>query len=89
MRGRSSGGAITARQQVLARRRLALIVLGAAVPLTLILALITGSTLLLFLNLAVDVALAGYIAMLLQIKQAQQGGRPLPPHGTDEEVRVL
>lgn len=89
MRGRSSGGAITARQQVLARRRLALIILGVAVPLTLILALITGSTLLLFLNLAVDVALAGFIAMLLQIKQSQHGGRPLPSYGTDEEVRVL
>jgi hypothetical protein len=61
----------SAREQVLARRRYALIGLGGAVPITLILAIITGSTPLLFVNILTGLALAAYIAMLLHIKQSQ------------------
>ena len=59
------------RERVLARRRMALIVLGAAVPVTLLAAILTGSWALLVLNLLVNVALAAYIALLLQIKQTR------------------
>jgi len=65
-------GAIEAlehRRRVLARRKLALVVLvGLAVAL-LGAAIVTGSYPLLIAGVVVDVALAGYIAMLLQIKQ--------------------
>jgi hypothetical protein len=66
------------RDNVLARRRLALIVLVAAVPITLVAAIITGSTMFLIINLVVDLLIAGYVAMLLQIKQAQdrKAGQP-------------
>ena len=90
MRTRPERGGVTTRQQVLARRRMALIGLGVAVPLTLGLALFTGSTLLLFVNLFVDVALAAYIAILLQIKQQQQYQRPNHSReSAEEEVRVV
>ena len=74
-------GAAGQRDSVLARRRIALIVLVAAVPVTLIAAIITGSTMFLIINLVFDLLIAGYVAMLLQIKQAQDGkagfaGRP-------------
>ena len=59
------------RDIVLARRRLALIVLVAAVPITLAAAIVTGSTMFLIINLAVDLLIAGYVGMLLQIKQTQ------------------
>ena len=66
------------RDSVLARRRLALIVLVAAVPITLAAAIVTGSTMFLIINLAVDLLVAGYVGMLLQIKQAQdrRDGQP-------------
>jgi len=88
---RSPGG--SARQQVLARRRIALIGLVVAVPVTLAVALFTGSVPILILNLVVDVILAGYIAMLLQIKQGQSAGPPRPMRRPivedDEEVHVV
>ncbi len=59
------------RDRLLARRRLALVALMAAVPITLIAAILTGSTLFLLINLVVDVLIAGYVALLLQIKQTQ------------------
>ncbi|MEX2323036.1 MAG: hypothetical protein WEA29_04620 [Acidimicrobiia bacterium] len=62
----------SAREGVLARRRMALLGLGAAVPVTLILAIITGSVPLLIANVLIGVALAAYVAMLLSIKQSQQ-----------------
>lgn len=77
--------AASVRQQVLARRRFALIGLVAAVPLTLALALFTGSVPFLILNLIVDVVLAGYIAMLLQIKQSQGSPRYISQDLDDEE----
>lgn len=60
-----------ARESVLARRRLALIALVAAVPITLGVAIFTGSTMFLIINLVFDLLIAGYVAMLLQIKQGQ------------------
>jgi hypothetical protein len=89
MRSRPERGGTTTRQQVLARRRMALIALGVAVPLTLGAALYTGSTVLLFVNLFVDVILAGFIAMLLQIKQSQQTARPKWTLDPEDEVRVV
>lgn len=79
------------RAQVLARRRTALIVLGVAVVGTLAAAIITGSWPILAVSLVVDVALAAYVAILLQIKQnkgpAPQGYDPVA--GDDEgDVRV-
>lgn len=65
-----------ARDQVLARRRFALLGLLVAVVITLVLALVTGSTLFLIVTIVVDVVLAGYVAMLLQIKQDQQARAP-------------
>ena len=59
------------RERVLARRRMALIVLAALVPVTLVAAIVTGSVLLLAVNLVTDLLIALYVAMLLQIKQAQ------------------
>lgn len=89
MRSRAERGGPTARQQVLGRRRMTLIALGLAVPITLGAALFTGSTILLFVNLVFDVILAGFIAMLLQIKQAQQVSRPKWTLDPEEEVRVV
>jgi uncharacterized protein YacL len=77
--------ASSARHQVLARRRFALIGLIVAVPLTLALALFTGSVPILILNLIIDVVLAGYIAMLLQIKQGQGNPRYISSEFDDEE----
>ena len=65
------------RDRVLARRRTALIVLGVAVVGTLAAAIITGSWPILAISLIVDVALAAYVAILLQIKQ-RKARRPLP-----------
>lgn len=78
------------RERVLARRRLALIGFGVLVPVTLVLAILTGSIVLLMLNLLADLLIAGYVAMLLQIKQTQSG----PPSGgmrrsAPEDVRVV
>ena len=57
------------RRQVLARRRLALVALTVLAVGTLVGAVLTGSYLLLGVTLAVDVLLAVYIAVLLQIKR--------------------
>lgn len=62
------------RDHVLARRRTALIVLGVAVVGTLAAAILTGSWPILAISLVVDVALAAYVAILLQIKQRKSGG---------------
>jgi hypothetical protein len=90
-RRRPPGGSV--RQQVLARRRIALIGLVVAVPVTLAAALFTGSVPILIISLVVDVILAGYIAMLLQIKQGQGAPSPGPARRPapedDEEVRVV
>jgi uncharacterized protein (DUF58 family) len=79
------------REQVLARRRLALILLIIAAIGTLAVAIIRGSWVLLGLTLVVDVALAVYIAVLLQIKQRQATARlrssPLA-EGQNDEMRV-
>ena len=63
------------RRQVLARRRLALVLLMVAAVGTLVGAVLTGSYLLLGLTLAIDVMLAVYIAVLLQIKRYQANSR--------------
>ena len=59
------------RDRILARRRLTLIGLIVAVPVTLLAAIVTGSTLFLLITLVVDIVVAGYVALLLQIKQSQ------------------
>ena len=89
MRTKAQRGGTTARQQVLSRRRMTLIGLSLAVPITLVLALVTGSKMLLFVNLIFDVILAGFIAMLLQIKQSQQVARPKWTLDPEDEVRVV
>lgn len=68
--------AVDHRARVLARRRTALIVLGVAVIGTLVAAIVTGSWPILAISLVVDVALAAYVAILLQIKQRKGGDLP-------------
>jgi len=70
------------REQVLSRRRMALIALGVAVVGTLAIAIITGSWPILAVSLVVDVMLAAYVAVLLQIKQGKGHAPPAGP-GTD------
>lgn len=81
----------SARDGVLARRRMALLGLGVAVPVTLVLAIITGSVPLLIVNILIGVALAAYVAMLLSIKQSQQ--RPAPqqrrPARDDDDMKLV
>lgn len=85
----SSGPALGGeRERVLARRRLALIVLVVAVPASLVAAILTGSTLFLVVNLVFDVFIAGYVALLLQIKQGQDGRGPAAPRGAGRDVRA-
>lgn len=61
-----------ARERILARRRNALLVLGGLVLATLVLALVTGSVLVLVLSLLADVGLAAYVAYLLRLKQGRE-----------------
>lgn len=86
------GGAAMAgeRESVLARRRLALIALVAAVPITLGVAIFTGSTMFLIINLVFDLLIAGYVAMLLQIKQGQdsRGGSGARTQRPVQDARV-
>ncbi len=80
----------SARERVLARRRNALVGLGFAAVATLVLAILTGSVFVLMLSLLVDVALAAYIAVLLQIKQSQTSS--MNRHGQwedSQQVRVV
>lgn len=74
-------GAVEHREQVLGRRRMALIALGVAVIGTLAAAIFTGSWPILAVSLVVDVMLATYVAILLQIKQRKGSG---PPGGHDQ-----
>ena len=78
------------RARVLARRRTALVVLGVAVVATLAAAIITGSWPILAVSLVVDVALAAYVAILLQIKQSKAAGMPPEDYGYggDDDVRA-
>jgi hypothetical protein len=66
------GASADARSKVLARRRFALIALGLGAVVSLIGAIVMGSFPLLIVTLLFDVALAGYVAILLQIKQRKQ-----------------
>jgi len=68
----------SARDQVLARRRYSLLGLGGGAAVTLLVAIVSGSLPILLLSLVLDVALAGYVAILLSIKQEKQP----PPGGT-------
>ena len=72
------------REQVLGRRRMALIALGVAVIGTLAAAILTGSWPILALSLVVDVMLAAYVAILLQIKQ-HKGSAPPDGHDRPDE----
>jgi len=71
---------VSERERVLARRRMALIILVVLVPITLVAAIVTGSFALLVVNLVADLLVAFYVAMLLQIKQTQ-GVRPPAARG--------
>lgn len=87
MRSGSQGEARRAaehREQVLGRRRMALIALGVAVIGTLAAAIFTGSWPILAVSLVVDVMLATYVAILLQIKQ-QKGSAPPGGHSQPDE----
>ncbi len=66
------------RRRALARRRRTLIALVAAAMASLGLAIVTGSLVFLGFNLVVDMALASYIAMLLQIKEHASVRPPVP-----------
>ena len=70
VRVRAVEGNVMRRRVVLARRRRALVALAGLAFATLIAAIYTGSFPLLLLNIGMDVALAAYIAILLQIKQS-------------------
>jgi hypothetical protein len=84
-----SRAAAAHRAQVLARRRTALIVLGVAVIGTLAAAIITGSWPVLAVSLVVDVVLAAYVAILLQIKQGKGTGAAPGRFGNNEgDVQV-
>ncbi len=81
------------RRKVLARRRFALIALGAGALISLVAAVVTGSLPLLIVTLVFDVLLAVYIAILLQVKQRRgTGGGPGVPYqdtGEAPEARVV
>ena len=79
--GETQRAAAEHRARVLARRRNALVILGVAVVGTLAAAIITGSWPILVVSLIADVALAAYVAILLQIKQSKA---PAP-----DDVQVL
>lgn len=61
------------RARILARRKTALLALGVAVVGTLAAAILTGSWPILVISLVVDVLLAAYVAILLQVKQRKAG----------------
>ena len=84
-----SRGQVTHRDQVLARRRAALISLILLVPVTLGAALLTGSRVILIASLVVDIAVGGYIALLLQIKQGQQTGPRWRSPEDEEDISVV
>lgn len=84
-----SRGQVTHRDQVLARRRAALLALGLLVVVSLTAALITGSRLLLVFNLVVDLVIGGYVALLLHIKQDQQSAARWRTRESDEDIRVV
>lgn len=92
-RSQTAGGsaAMGERERVLARRRMALVILIALVPITLVAAIVTGSTVVLVANLVADLLIAVYVTLLLQIKQSQASSRArfgMRPQ-SDEDVRVV
>jgi hypothetical protein len=74
-------------QQVVARRRTALAILIVLAVGTLVGAVLTGSFPLLIVTLVVDLGLAGYVAMLLMVKQHHTGA-PQPMSASDEVERL-
>jgi len=84
-----SHGPVTHREQVLQRRRVALMSLAILMPVTLVAALVTGSKMLLIANLVIDVIIGGYIAVLLRIKQTQAASPRGPRVDEDEDVKVV
>ncbi len=93
----ASEPAAAQRRRVLARRRRTLIGLVAAAMTSLGIAIVTGSLVLLGINLVVDMALAAYIAMLLQIKEHAIVRPPVPlpvetaeaAEDTQAKIRIL
>lgn len=68
---------IEARRRTLARRRRILLLFAVAAIGTLAIAIATSSLLWLVVTLAIDAAFAGYVALLLQIKQQRQQAAPV------------
>lgn len=77
------------RQRVLARRKLALILLVLGAVGLLAAAVITGSWALLTVTLIVDVMLAAYIAILLQIKQRKASRYWADADAQHEDARIV
>ena len=83
------------RNRVLARRRIMLVLLLLAAVGTLVAALMTGSRTLLYVHIAIDAAVACYVAMLVQIKQrrrmelAQFGEPEAAADETSARIRVV
>ena len=83
------------RNRVLARRRIMLVLLLLAAVGTLVAALMTGSRTLLYVHIAIDAAVACYVAMLVQIKQKRRlelAHFDQPEAGADEasaRIRVV
>ena len=85
--GEAQRAAAEHRARVLARRRNALVILGLAVVGTLAAAIVTGSWPILVVSLIADVALAAYVAILLQIKQSK--GSAMPDFEDPDDVQVV
>ncbi|MBT8197871.1 MAG: hypothetical protein HKN01_00875 [Acidimicrobiia bacterium] len=77
---------VEARRQTLARRRRMLLLLGTLAVVTLVTAIVTSSWLWLVVTLAVDAVFAGYVALLLQIKQQRSLAAPVVPIGAPVAV---
>ncbi len=73
-----SSGSIryTSRSQV--RRRQILVGLAAAIVVTLLVAVVTGSVLWLWITIGLDVVMAGYVTLLLMVKQQRLASRSVP-----------
>lgn len=69
VRAMATSPELARRRAILVRRRNTIVGLAVLAVVTLAAAIVTGSVVLLAVNLAVDVALAVYVALLAQVKQ--------------------
>ncbi|MBT8212340.1 MAG: hypothetical protein KJN71_04250 [Acidimicrobiia bacterium] len=77
---------VEARRQTLTRRRRILLLLGTVAVATLAAAIVTSSWLWLIATLVADAVFAGYVALLLQIKQQRSMAAPVVPISAPLEV---